>query len=609
MRQLCMKNSSFARLSGCWLGVLAFLPLMGMIGAVLAAPPEANPRKEIADALKSDRPVQRQAAATLLGDLSIDNLEAKEKGRFAEVRNLEEFVPELATMADKDPDAQVREAAVTALGKMKPDLARVVAPITDILLNKDKKRGVVERRSAADALAYLVRRAIPFEYAKGTIEKAGENELIVKVEDLPKRVYAVTPDTQITLDGKVVKLEDLSEVKPLEDRPNVRIVFRRVNDKLVAARIEASSTEITFSASSETLLNLIGRGQEIVPVAAIALRDTDAEVRRAGANVLFQIASELISQLKLQKPGEDLEILRPLYRAFRDQTPALVKAVNDSDLSVRLLVRQALEQLAAAYPLISRPVVPEPEKVGQFEEQEPRARLSASVRADERPADSLFSDLLPVVQALEKGISDTDAEARVAAIQVLEMLGENSVPATPTLVKALRDHDLFVRWSAARALGKIEASRRRGKRPRAAGAKGAVDGLIRLLSDTDLDVQLAAAVGLEPYAGDAASAAGPLAYAAATGDPSFRLAAIHALGEIGEPAYTRGAAAQLAKAVAFGGPEEAPVRAEAARLLGRFGPAAQDFIGALRKALKDPDANVSRAASEALLSIPTPRQK
>jgi HEAT repeat protein len=219
----------------------------------------------------------------------------------------------------------------------------------------------------------------------------------------------------------------------------------------------------------------------------------------------------------------------------------------------------------------------------------------------------LFSDLAPVVHALEKGMLDRDAEARVAAIQVLEMLRENAVPATPSLVKALRDEDLFVRWSAARALGKIEASRRRAKVPRAAASKGVVDGLIRLLSDTDLDVQLAAAVALEAYGGDAGKATGALATASATGDPSFRLAAIHALGEIGEPAHTRSAAAQLAKAVGF--QEDPRVRAEAARLLGRFGPAAQDSIGALRVALKDPEPSVSRAASEALLNIPTTRPK
>jgi HEAT repeat protein len=604
---LTMNNSCLARLLGRVLGAETGLLLTCLVGAVFAAPPATNPRQEIADALKSDRPVQRQAAATLLGDLSMDSPDVKEKGRFAEVRNLDEFVAELAVMADKDPDGQVREAAVTALGRMRPDLAKVLAPLSDVLLNKGRKRGVEERRSAADALASLVRRAVPFEYAKGTIEKVGENELVVKVDDELKLTYVVTPDTRITLDLKVVKLEDLNAVKPLEDRPNVRIVARRVNDKPVAVRIEAFTSEITVSASSEALENLIGRGQEIVPVAAIALSDPDAEVRRAGATVLLQIAAELTTQLKLKRPGEDIEILRPLYKAFREQSAALVKGVNDSDLTVRLVVRQALEELAAVYPPISGPVTPTPEKEELLEEQERQARSAALVGADDDPRDSLFSDLAPIVQALEKGISDTDVDARIAAIQALEMFGENALPATPTLVKALRDSDMFVRWSAARALGKIEASRRRAKVSRPAVAKGAVDGLIRLLSDTDLDVQLAGAVALEPFGADAGKAAGPLANAAATGDPSFRLAAIHALGEIGEPAHTKPVAAKISLAVAF--PADPRVRAEAARLLGRFGPAAQGSIGALRAALKDSDPSVSRAAGEALLSIPAPNPK
>jgi HEAT repeat protein len=502
---------------------------------------------------------------------------------------------------------------------MRPDLAKVLAPLSDVLLNKGNKRGVEERRSAADALASLVRRAVPNEFPRGTIEKAGDNELTVKLDEERKRTFVVTPDTRITLDQNVVKLEDLSAVKPLEDRPNVRVVARRVDDKLVAVRIEASTTELYTSAALEALENLVGRGQEIVPIAAIALRDPDDEVRRAGANVLLQIATELTFQLKSKKPGEDSEILRPLYRVFRERTALAAKGVNDRDVTVRLRIRQAIEELASVSPDIHRPAPPAPEKTGLFEEQEDQVRKTALIRAADEPADSLFSTLAPIVEALEKGIFDTDLDARIAAIEALEMFRENAVLATPSLVKALRDPNMFVRWSAARALGTIEASRRAANVARPAGAKGAVDGLIRLLSDTDLDVQIAAAVALEPYGADAKKAADPLANAdakkaadplanaAATGDPSFRLAAIHTLGALGESAHTKSAAAKLAEALAF--QEDERVREEAARLLGRFGPAGQVAINALRAALKDSKPSVSRAASEALLSIPAPKPK
>ena len=375
----------------------------------------------------------------------------------------------------------------------------------------------------------------------------------------------------------------------------------------MAVRIEASTTELYTSAALEALENLVGRGQEIVPIAAIALRDPDDEVRRAGANVLLQIATELTFQLKSKKPGEDSEILRPLYRVFRERTALAAKGVNDRDVTVRLRIRQAIEELASVSPDIHRPAPPAPEKTGLFEEQEDQVRKTALIRAADEPADSLFSTLAPIVEALEKGIFDTDLDARIAAIEALEMFRENAVLATPSLVKALRDPNMFVRWSAARALGTIEASRRAANVARPAGAKGAVDGLIRLLSDTDLDVQIAAAVALEPYGADAKKAADPLANAAATGDPSFRLAAIHTLGALGESAHTKSAAAKLAEALAF--QEDERVREEAARLLGRFGPAGQVAINALRAALKDSKPSVSRAASEALLSIPAPKPK
>jgi HEAT repeat protein len=66
-------------------------------------------------------------------------------------------------------------------------------------------------------------------------------------------------------------------------------------------------------------------------------------------------------------------------------------------------------------------------------------------------------------------------------------------------------------------------------------------------------------------------------------------------------------AAKLAKAVNF--PADPRVRAEAARMLGRFGSAAQDSIGVLRAALKDPDPSVRLAAGDALLSIPASNRK
>ncbi len=296
----------------------------------------------------------------------------------------------------------------------------------------------------------------------------------------------------------------------------------------------------------------------------------------------------------------------------------LASAINDKDggddsdqkpsgQPVRMSARQALEVLAAARWRLYYEEGPPPGRKDVPDEREEESRRAPPNRQDKANDDPVFGDISVIQEALMKGLADPNVEARIAAIIALENLRDAAVRATPGLVKELGNSDVFVRWSAARALGKIEESRRRAKVPRAAAAKGAVDGLIRLLSDTDLDVQLAAAVALEPWGGDAAKAAGPLATAAATGDPSFRLAAIHALGEIGEPGHTKNAAAQLAKAVAF--PEDDRVRAEAARLLGQFGPAAQDSIGALRAALKDPDASVRRAASDALLSITAPRPK
>ena len=55
-----------------------------------------------------------------------------------------------------------------------------------------------------------------------------------------------------------------------------------------------------------------------------------------------------------------------------------------------------------------------------------------------------------------KGADDIDVTAfQDKSIDALEMLGDQALPAVPALTRALADPDLFVRWAAARTLGKM----------------------------------------------------------------------------------------------------------------------------------------------------------
>ena len=55
---------------------------------------------------------------------------------------------------------------------------------------------------------------------------------------------------------------------------------------------------------------------------------------------------------------------------------------------------------------------------------------------------------------LAAGLMDPNPRSRLAAVEALETLGDAARPVAPALVRSLQDPDRFVRWAAARTLGK-----------------------------------------------------------------------------------------------------------------------------------------------------------
>ena len=82
------------------------------------------------------------------------------------------------------------------------------------------------------------------------------------------------------------------------------------------------------------------------------------------------------------------------------------------------------------------------------------------------------------------------------------------------------------------------------------------------------------------------------------GDPDFRVFVIKAIEGIG----TDAAAALPALARSFTDPDQR-VRAESARVLGRFGARAKEYLPALQRLVDDLDLDVRRAATAAILQI------
>jgi len=305
-----------------------------------------------------------------------------------------------------------------------------------------------------------------------------------------------------------------------------------------------------------------------LPVAVSGLNDTGTEVPLRCTEMLLRVA-QVLGELVADSPEaeaiddwsayqgdveEEREALRPLVAALKDQSEALTRAIGNSDVRVRIAARHTLESVAVArLRLMGRAssAVATPEGQGDAASGARSARFLVD--------DPLLTVLRQALPVLTAGVDDADVESRRAAIDALEAMGRQAAPAAAALVGALADRDRFVRWSSARALGKM----------RPPNVEAAVTALARLLGDGDCDVRLAAAGALASYGPGARAALPDLVAAARSREPELRLAAVRALERIGSD-----------DAVA---------------------------LSVLNSALTDADPRVRRTAEEALLR-PAPRE-
>jgi len=409
----------------------------------------------------------------------------------------------------------------------------------------------------------------------------------------------INPDPQVAIPalGDLLRSNELTE----------RIVAADALGNLIRCATLLATAPHTAEDVTATREEVVQMGHALVPLAGLGLRDSRPEVRRRCAAAIGHAAEALQKLVKepgpldqtggLDVPPGDAAAergeLMPLILALKDQGPVLTRALADSDAQVRLLARHALEDMTnPQLRLLER-------DGGTTDENGKHAQValqpSRFVQGSASPKDSLVEGLHATVMALAGGLQEPDARARRAAIDVLETLGPAAAPAASALVAALADTDLFVRWAAARTLGKIGPVE----------ADAAVPALGRLLEDPDLDLRLSAATALERY-GLAAKAAVPaLARAIGSSDAELQVAAIRVLGVIGGP-HIIAALPALSTALADPNPR---VRAKAAETLGKLGPAARSTVDPLRQALQDSNADVQKAASEALLKIIRPAKK
>jgi HEAT repeat protein len=379
------------------------------------------------------------------------------------------------------------------------------------------------------------------------------------------------------------------------DAPELARVAGRYG-KAESAEVRRAAAEAlgTATQSAAPALNSLADARYFIDVAAQAiprlndaLGDRDETVQRAALDGV-QGAARVVAELYANNAGalgdaarppegtSRFEPLRPVLRALAASVPQLAKPLSARDPATRLAAARTLESVAVT----RRTVVT----------TQPRGELAPT-----DPFPDAWSSVRP---ALADRVKDPDPQVRLAAVQAMESLGDG-LDTRELLRQATSDRVVFIRWAAARALG-------RSAPEKAATATVADDvaALARLVADPDPDVRTAALIALARFGPAAQSATDAVLAAASRGDIEPRVAAIKALG-----ALQTDARRTVPILIAALRPSELRVQPDlrlqraAAAGLTRFGPDAKAALPELRQAVLSDDQELRLAAAEAILAI------
>jgi HEAT repeat protein len=380
------------------------------------------------------------------------------------------------------------------------------------------------------------------------------------------------------------------------------------------ARVYLTETGPEAPVKKDDVVNI---STEVLRNLATVAGCADRDVRRLYADTVERAARAMADLLPVfqetdRKPSviasyrSRIEELQPLEKGLKAQGKALAGLLTDRDVDVRLSARRALAEMAR----IGLKLRILQESLGI--EKSPRVRgrdkntlVPTALEAAAAETDVLADAVRPTLAVLRKGIDDPNVAVRLASLDVLELLEEKAAPAAPAIIRAMRDRNHFVRWAAARTLGKsgpFDAST----------AKKAVPALVRVLADRDLDLQLAAVTTLANFGPRAREAVPALVRATQAGDADFRIAAMQTLSAIVLPSDQDQTPQVIAALINSLTDRDPRIRQAAASTLGDYGSAARSAIPALRKAfneegrkaLSDEDrATVQQAITGALLDI------
>jgi HEAT repeat protein len=502
----------------------------------------------------------------------------------------------------QDRDPQVQVAGVRALGDI--ESPQVSVAVLRTILEKKETSNVLLRRATAETLSHMLDLA----------SKKMDNDRYVSLSE--DRFLSPLSTLEQVLPAATIGLTDSDvEVRRHSVEACQKIaatLHELVTDKSVRPRL----------ASFDPMMKAVRRA---LPVLGNTARYGDrnganteesareADIRRTACHVLETLVLVMqdldrLKKAKLPEPTPELpDVPEPGKKPDKEGTKGAPLPPNRGN---RRSAAGAPSQWAAARLGQPAPTTPgvtlgRPKKLSLEElvrrstpdDSALRSTAFVAQKIEElQPPNPLDTNLRGTVDAMIAELEDPDYRVRLAAVDVLETAGEAAVPAIPALVKALSDRNKFVRWSAARTLGRLH--------PRQ--AKLVVPALTRLLNDReDLSVRITAAYALEKYGPDAKDAVPHLARVLNRGDKEYIIAVLHTVQGIGTDATPA-----LPSVAWILRDRDLPssVRIEAAQTLGRFGRLAMGQLRDLRQVMEtDSDEEVRNAASAAVLAVDRPK--
>jgi len=546
--------------------------------------------KQLAAALSTGSPADRQAAADALADQGLAAQEA---------------APQLiAALAANDPDLRWR--AARALGVI-----------------GDAQAVPALRKQAADSVPLVRAQAL---FALGRLKAADEDSL--------KAIIGRMTDDDVQVRRASIRALRMIEAPRQTVAP---LVVKLLNDSDPTVAMRALSTFVEGGVEVVPALRDTLKLREARYWACIALSELGPQAKDAVPNLIEVLADD--------RPEIRLQATIALGEIGPDAKPAvgaLNKLVDDPFESVRATAVFALGRIgdpAALDALKKAAMATDPlqrmlaswalarvnrSDAQQLEEAIQRlvAGLGDKDRAIAHMAAKALADLevdptkvRPLVEKMIAANPETservlnafaslgsravphaivalkDPQRRVRAMQVLARIGPDAAPAVPALAELLKAGDAPTKTEALYALGAVGP-----------GAEPAVETIITQLGDTDPRVAQAASYALGKI-GPAANAAIPaLAKLGQSEDELLRLTSVWATLKIGPrtPEMMKNAMPILIGALKN---SREFVRIEAAITLGDFGPAAGDAVPALESAANDASAAVRSAAAAAIKKI------